>query len=284
MPTHPLRLSGLAAIADRFDGVLLDQWGVLHDGASAPPGAVAAVAALAGQGKRLVVLSNSARLGDDARDRLIALGYSAADFAGFVTSGETVRDMLRDRADPMFAGLGRSVLLIARESTLIDGADYRIARTPEEADFVLLGSNTAPELSLAADHASILALAAARGLPLICANPDRVGVTSAGLIEGPGTLAAFYASRGGTVRYIGKPYGEVYARARALLGGISPSRIIAIGDSLEHDVAGGRQAGILTGFIEGGIHAADLSDPAAATALFARFGVTPDFVLPRLAW
>jgi len=283
LPSGPTRLAGLAAIADRFDAAILDQWGVLHDGAKAPPGAVEAVAALAAAGKRMVVLSNSARFGSDARDRLIALGYPPEMFAGVVTSGETTYGMLRDRRDPLVAGLGRSVLLIAREPTLINGLEYRQADV-ENADFVLLGSSTAPEKSLAKDFAATLDRAAARGLPLICANPDRAGLAATGLIEGPGYLAAYYEKIGGTVRYLGKPYPEVYSRASALLDGVPARRIIAIGDSLEHDIAGGRRFGCLTAFVEAGIHAADLAAPDGFSRLCAHYGATPDFIIPKLLW
>ena len=44
-----------------LQGVLLDQYGVLHDGKKAYPGAVAAVEALAAAGRKLLVLSNSSR-------------------------------------------------------------------------------------------------------------------------------------------------------------------------------------------------------------------------------
>lgn len=284
MTSSSSRLAGLAQIADRFDAALLDQWGVLHDGAKAPPGAIEAVAALKKAGKRLVVLSNSARLGTDSASRLAALGFDPAAFAGFVTSGEAVRDMLRDRADPFFAGLGRNVLLIARDETLIAGLDYRAVPEPETADFVLLGSSTAPELSLAADHAPTLARAAERGLPLVCANPDRIGLAANGFIEGPGKLAAYYEALGGPVRYIGKPHVEVYARAAALVGSPPRERILTIGDSLEHDIAGGRAAGCRTVFVEAGIHAAEFAEPGGPARLYDRFGVTPDFILPRLLW
>jgi HAD superfamily hydrolase (TIGR01459 family) len=279
----PTRLAGLAAISDRFDAAILDQWGVLHDGAKAPPGAVEAVAAMVAAGKRLVVLSNSARFGSDSRDKLIALGYPPESFQGVVTSGENTYDLLRNRNDPLFAGLGRSVLLIAREPTLIEGLDYKVADA-ETADFVLLGSSTAPEKSLAKDFASMLDRAAARGLPLICANPDRAGLAATGLIEGPGFLAAYYEKIGGSVRYLGKPYPEVYNRASALLDGVPAGRIIAIGDSLEHDIAGGRRFGCLTAFVEAGIHAADLAKPDGLSRLCAHFGATPDFIIPKLLW
>ena len=175
------------------------------------------------------------------------------------------------------------MLLIAREPTLIEGLDYHVADV-ETADFVLLGSSTAPEMSLDRDYAALLDRAAARGLPLICANPDRVAVAATGLIEGPGTLAAYYEQRGGMVRYIGKPHPEVYARAMALLGGVPAARIIAVGDSLEHDIAGGRRAGCLTAFVEAGIHAADLAQPDGLSRLGARYGVMPDFTIPKLLW
>jgi ribonucleotide monophosphatase NagD (HAD superfamily) len=45
----------------RQQGVLLDQYGVLHDGRQAYPGAVAAVEALAASGRKLLIISNSSR-------------------------------------------------------------------------------------------------------------------------------------------------------------------------------------------------------------------------------
>jgi HAD superfamily hydrolase (TIGR01459 family) len=282
--SDPTRLTGLAAISDRFDAALLDQWGVLTDGAKAPAGAIEAVTAMAAAGKRLVVLSNSARFGSHSLEGLGRLGYDPALFAGVVTSGETVHDMLRDRSDPTIAGLGRAAYLVAREPTLIEGLDYRAVDSVEAADFILFGSSTSPEKSLAEDYAAILERAAARGLPAICANPDRVGVTATGFIEGPGFLAAYYEKAGGTVRYFGKPHPEVYARAFALLGGVPAGRVIAVGDSLEHDIAGGRRAGCLTILVEGGIHATDLAAPDGLARLRAHHGVTPDFTIPRLLW
>jgi HAD superfamily hydrolase (TIGR01459 family) len=277
----PTRLAGLSAIADRFDGAILDQWGVLYDGANVPPGAVDAVNAMARAGKRMVVLSNSARFSSDSRQRLAALGYDLDVFAGVITSGETVNAMLRDRSDPFFAALGKSVLLIARDDTLIAGLDYLIAESVETADFVLLGSSTAPEKSLAADYREILERAAARGLPLICANPDRVGVAATGFIEGPGALAAYYEAIGGQARYLGKPHPEAYAQAATILD-LPMDRVIAVGDSLEHDIAGGRVSGCMTVFVEAGIHAPDLPDGLAR--LCADYGATPDFVIPQLLW
>ncbi|HUH83534.1 MAG TPA: hypothetical protein VLX85_02935 [Stellaceae bacterium] len=57
-PVTMQRIGGVAGIADRFDLVVLDAWGVLNIGTEPIAGAAAAVAALRALGKRLLVLSN----------------------------------------------------------------------------------------------------------------------------------------------------------------------------------------------------------------------------------
>jgi ribonucleotide monophosphatase NagD (HAD superfamily) len=56
--------------------------------------------------------------------------------------------------------------------------------------------------------------------------------------------------------------------------------VLAVGDSLEHDIAGGRAAGCATLWLRGGIHTAERDD----AALYRRFSVQPDFVAERLTW
>ncbi len=62
------------------------------------------------------------------------------------------------------------------------------------------------------------------------------------------------------------------------------NRIIAVGDSLEHDIAGGHGAGCLTAFVEAGIHNAALKEDQGLSRLCAKYGVTPDFRIPKLVW
>jgi ribonucleotide monophosphatase NagD (HAD superfamily) len=72
--------------------------------------------------------------------------------------------------------------------------------------------------------------------------------------------------------------------ARAL--GAAPDRLLMVGDSLEHDIAGGHAAGWSTAFVEGGLHRARFAggDPAAALdALLAQEGApAPTYTLPLL--
>ena len=51
-------LSGFAPLADRYDGFVLDLWGVIHDGVNAFPHAVDCLRRLRNAGKRTLLLSN----------------------------------------------------------------------------------------------------------------------------------------------------------------------------------------------------------------------------------
>lgn len=62
--------------------MLLDQFGVLHDGKRAYPEAVAAVQRLADDGVSVYILSNSSRRSEVALQKIEALGFPRACFSG----------------------------------------------------------------------------------------------------------------------------------------------------------------------------------------------------------
>lgn len=78
-------------------------------------------------------------------------------------------------------------------------------------------------------------------------------LTPYGLMPAPGAIAALYEELGGQVTWIGKPYPSIYQHAAKLIG--DSKRILCIGDSAEHDVAGGRNAGFATLLIMTGVSA-----------------------------
>ncbi|MDX1542055.1 MAG: hypothetical protein R3349_11700, partial [Geminicoccaceae bacterium] len=102
----PILLDGLEEIRGRFDGLIVDQWGVLHDGSALIPAAVEALRRLREHGKRVVLLSNTGRRLTFNLERLRALGLDDGLVDGVVTSGETAWQMLRD-GDGVFGGFGR---------------------------------------------------------------------------------------------------------------------------------------------------------------------------------
>jgi ribonucleotide monophosphatase NagD (HAD superfamily) len=74
------------------------------------------------------------------------------------------------------------------------------------------------------------------------------------LVAMPGSLARYYASQGGEVRVMGKPSTVIYQMALDEMK-LDPADVVAIGDSMEHDIAGAASMSIDSIFIAGGIHA-----------------------------
>jgi ribonucleotide monophosphatase NagD (HAD superfamily) len=135
-------------------------------------------------------------------------------------------------------------------------------------------------------HRGDFEAAIARGLPLLCANPDIV-VDRGHVREWcAGALAQLYTSLGGTALYFGKPHAPIYDLARQRLGATGDlppdARILCVGDGPLTDVAGAAGAGLDCLFIAGGLAAAETGtppggqpDPARLDAYLAAEGFAP---------
>jgi HAD superfamily hydrolase (TIGR01459 family) len=278
----------LSELAPRYDGFILDLWGVIHDGAAPLPGAIECLAALRGQGKRVVLLSNAPRRSADVAARIARIGVPPL-YDHVMSSGEEAWQHLARREDPFYAQLGRRCLHIGseRDIGMREGLPLEFVERVGEAELIL---NTGPAGwdDRLEDYDAILQQARARDLPMICANPDRVVRYRGRLALCAGALAQRYEEWGGRVRWHGKPYPSIYETCLGLLGIGDRARILAIGDSLSTDIAGAAAAGLDSLLIIGGIHAGeftaadgtpDLERIAAALAALARRPVGVSAVL-----
>jgi HAD superfamily hydrolase (TIGR01459 family) len=289
-------LDGLHGLAPRYDAFLLDQFGVLHDGSTVYPGVVDCLEALKAAGKRVVILSNSGTRRAPNRQRLLDLGIAGDLYEDFVTSGEVTRAYLQSAPALLRAGgegtgpLRCLPLGGPSEGALLEGLDLIETASVEDADFVMVASfGLDPPPRRAFDD--LLARARGRGLTLVCANPDVKGVSPNGLIHAPGALAADYEAAGGRVVYIGKPHPLIYRHVLRSLAPLPPDRVLAVGDSLSHDIAGAHGVGVAAALVIEGIHHEDLGSPAEGdafrsrlAALERRYHARPDYLLRRLAW
>ena len=284
-----LAIPGLHSIADNFDYVLLDQWGTLHEGKSIFPKARDCVMRLRAASKHVLVLSNSGKRAASNRRRLAALGLPPDAYDGVLSSGEVTWKGLRERGRDPFMSLGHICFLIARDGdrSIVDGLNLDVAADVSAADFILLAGldDTASELEPWRDR---LTVAAQRGLPMLCANPDLLMFGATGLLPAPGALARFYETLGGKVAYVGKPHAPIFAAALEQLGDPDPRRVLMIGDSLDHDIAGARAAGLLTLLLSAGVHGAALGKlPDRAVAIRRLVGSDarmPHWTMTHLAW
>lgn len=289
-------LQGLRELAPECDALLLDQWGVLHDGHQAYPGAVDCLRRLRAAGKSIIILSNSGKSGADNARLIEAMGFERSLFDEVISAGDDARDAILSRDDPFHAALGPRCLLLSREADrrVADGLGLTVITDletgPEQADFVLLMSMDAPAQSVAGWE-PVLRRAAARGLPMVCGNPDIARVSRDGsLLEAPGLVARRYEALGGRVRLHGKPDARIYRTCRRHLPD-SARRIVAVGDSLHHDILGANGAGLPSVLVAGGVHRealgcafGELPDPARAAALFEEAGALPEMMVAAFVW
>ncbi|MEM9222616.1 MAG: TIGR01459 family HAD-type hydrolase [Pseudomonadota bacterium] len=267
------RIEGLSEIVENFDALLLDQFGVLHDGKRPFPDAVTCVKALAERQLPLVVLTNSGKRAHLNTKRLEALGFARSNFSAVLSSGEIVWRSLRSSLANGGLQAGTRVLVVARDAdrSVIDGLDLVDVTPGEDADLVVIVS--ADEQLSRSDYDNILAPLAERGVQAICANPDEVVYTANGQSFGPGQLASDYSDRGGYVEMVGKPALRFFRAALELLPLVSPERVLMVGDSPVHDIAGAQRAKLTTLLVEGGVQAG-----------LVQGGIQPTYTISAFRW
>ncbi len=284
--------AGIGSDADAYDAVLLDLWGVVHNGKAPFPEAMACMRALRAQGRRIVLLSNAPRRADRVAGALAEMGVARQAYDLLLTSGDATHDALAKRDDPWHAALGRVFYHLGpeRDWGLLDDLDYRRVYDLAEADFILDTGFFDDETETPEDYRDRLENGLKAGLPMVCANPDLNVFRGERRIPCAGALAALYEDLGGDVRYHGKPHPRIYGMVAAALGDPAPERVLMVGDSLRTDIAGAKSAGFRSVFVASGIHQDELHHPDgsldrdACTGLITAQGVYPDAVMDRLRW
>jgi HAD superfamily hydrolase (TIGR01459 family) len=281
-------LKDFAPLAGRYQGFLIDVWGVLYDGGKLFPGVLDALAKMKSQNAIIVFLSNSPQRSSVVGDRLRAIGLGDDLYDGILTSGESVYQSLQ-KADHLH---GQKIYCLGQLDTTwltcIPTDRYELVQTPDLADMILVSEIYETQQDLDA-VAALLPPLVAKGLPMICPNPDLVVQHNGHAHFCPGALAARYEDLGGKVEYHGKPHAPIYDGALEILGIEDRRTVLGIGDGLHTDIAGANAAGIDSVLITGGIHNQDVStgwgqmpDPAQTQNLLSRQPHQPTYVIPAL--
>jgi HAD superfamily hydrolase (TIGR01459 family) len=279
-------IEGLSAIAARYDAILCDIWGVLHNGRHAFPPASEALAAFRRRGGAVVLVSNAPRPNASILRQVLRLGVSPDAFDSIVTSGDVAIGLIAERVAAPVHHIGPE-----RDLALFEAAAARAGARPvlvglEEASYVMCTGLFDDTVETPDDYAECLRAMAARGLTLICANPDLVVHRGAELIYCAGALAQAYEALGGKTIYAGKPHAPIYdaalvAAGAALKAPFAHSRVLAIGDAMRTDIAGAAGVGLDALFVTAGIHRDALHGSDASVAdeelqsLFAREKLWP---------
>lgn len=270
----------LSSLIDRYDAIISDIWGVVHNGERATASACDALVRARKAGKSVVLLSNAPRPNPSVRAQLDSLNVPRDAYDAIVTSGDLTRAVLE--ADPWawIHHIGPE-----RDAPLFEGLDLTFT-TPDEADLCVVTGLVDDEVEQASDYDSVLALLYEHEVPMACANPDLIVERGERLIPCAGAIADRYLSMGGEATFYGKPHAVAYEAALSKLDSVAGrtidrSRVLCIGDAIRTDIVGARDAGLQSLFLGGGIHAKALGgasqtvDEGALAALFRQGRVAP---------
>jgi HAD superfamily hydrolase (TIGR01459 family) len=281
-------LRGLREVAARYDGYILDLWGVLHNGQAPMPYAIEALAELKRAGKRVTILSNAPRRAALVEKRMNEIGIPVGLYDHVHSSGEEAWQHLQRRDDPFYAGLGLCCFHIGppRDENMVEGVGLRRVASVDDADFILNTGPGSQESQRIEDFEPMLQAAKRRDLKMVCANPDLVVAYGDKLYLCGGAIAQRYEEMGCKVRWHGKPHPEIYETTLQLLGIADKRRILSIGDSLRTDIAGANAAGIDSLWVLTGIHAGEIpaATPERLAAHVAHHRATPTAAIDYFRW
>ncbi len=288
--------TGLGELAGRYDVLLCDLWGVMHDGRRALPEAVEAATRFRQAGGTVVFVTNSPRPRESVLAQIAAFGVPDGAFDALVTSGDvTIAAIAAEGRRPLHhIGPPRDLELfeaVHRRS----GTAPRLGALPE-AELVVVTGLFDDRTETPRDYKDTLAAMRARDVVMICANPDIVVHIGETLVHCAGALAEAYAAIGGRTLLAGKPHAPIYAAALALAEAArgrpaERARVLAVGDGLVTDGAGAAREGVDFLLVTSGIHRDEFhpdpdvsrEGPRYADRL-AALASPPRYAMPSLCW
>lgn len=285
-------ITALSEVSASYDALFVDLWGCVHNGVTAIPSAVTALQAYRKNGGKVILVTNSPRPRANVAKQLVHFKVPHDAYDAIATSGDSARYA-------MYRGVVGSQVWHYGPVTdsrffdpleiLENPVDITRVELEEASGIVCTGpfdAQAAPET-----WRPNLENALARGLKLLCANPDIV-VDRGEIREWcAGAVAKMYTEMGGESLYFGKPHAPIYDLARRRLhklgDTIPDNRILAIGDGILTDVKGAIDEGIDSLFITGGLAAAETKtviqpDEAALTEFLKIQNYVPTFTTGHL--
>jgi len=275
-------------ISARYDALLCDIWGVYHNGLRPYDAAMDALRRFRAKGGLVVLLTNAPRPWTAVRAQLDGMGAPGDSYDAIVSSGDAAKAAVAS------GRWGRRVHHIGapKDEPFFEGAD--IERVPlDEAEAIVCTGLFDDDTETPQDYADTIAAGVAKGLKLLCANPDIVVDKGDRRIFCAGAIAEAYKDAGGEAIYFGKPHLPIYDLAREVLEEkagrpIDKARILAVGDGVKTDVAGADAAGLDSVFIVGGLAAAEIGrrdgrpDPDRLRAFLQANQVFPRYAMDQL--
>ncbi len=241
----------LREIVDKYETFFIDAYGVLVDVKGALPFAQDFLNFLEQSGKEFFILTNGSSLRPDQTAQSYLRRGIKVDEARIISSGMIARHWLKEASlqDKGFVVLGPSSSYYIVE----EACAHVLPITAQDADGIIITDQSGYDMVEAVDNAvNIVKRRRSQGKEtiLLLANPDILYPASDGAVGFTSGLVAFMIERCLQVLYgvdapsfvrLGKPCAPIYDYAKNVAKG---QKMLMIGDQIDTDVVGARNAGM----------------------------------------
>ena len=248
----------ITEIISKYKVILCDVWGVLHNGKDLFENAVESLLKYSKSGGYIVLITNAPRPSIDVIKQLNQMGLNKNCYNLIVSSGDVTRFWLQSLNKTSLYHLGPE-----RDKSIFLDLDINFSNS-KNCQSVLCTGLYNDETDILDDYNDLMNLFLSKKIVMHCANPDLTVIRGDKTILCAGSLAEYYANKGGQVKYFGKPFEYIYEFAIKEVNKnnnfkVKKSEILAIGDGLKTDILGAGNFGIDSFFIINGVHKNELN-------------------------
>lgn len=286
-------------IAENFDVLLFDNYGVVTFGHGISESVLRQMERLKEMGKTIIILSNSSASVAASETKYASKGLlKGVHYDKILTSGEYASEIVRRGKLPvkgkkMFvfgtANFGRP------EDKLPDmfkGTGYTVVDNLSEADFIYCGvpQINGEDRTVLEDFIPKIKECLDSGLTMVCSNPDWRANEGGRFVVRSGLISKVYNELGGNTIVFGKPGSGMYNVALRGLK-VSKDKVLMVGDTLRTDILGAVHAGIKSCLVvEGGMTEYTLKERGREVTManvvglaYQDEGIVPDYICERVS-
>ena len=232
----PIKINNFSEVYEKYDSVICDIWGVIHNGHKLFRSSVDCLYKLKNMGYPIILVSNAPRPGEEIKLMLKNMGLEKNCYDKIITSGDLTQKILND------GSLGHNCYHIGpdRDLKIFEGVGVKRVSF-DKSDFIFITGLFNDEEEDENTYLPLLKESKERRLKLLCANPDIWVQRGNDLIPCAGAISKKYESIGGEVINIGKPFKPIFDEAIKnieVLGKGKCASTIVIGDGIDTDIKG----------------------------------------------
>ena len=245
-------------ISDKYDAVICDLWGCLHNGVKSFPAALRALEDFKASNGKVILVTNAPRPIANVEYQIASLGIKKIHYNMLLTSGELtsnyVNKICKNKLSIFHVG-GKRHHSIYKEMIKEKKVSIEVENIVD-ADLIVCTEPFDPSKDQLSDYENILRAGIAKNLTLLCANPDLVVDVGDKREMCAGSLALMYEEMGGKVIYFGKPHNNIYQDVYSFLNKVDKPEagsILCIGDGLNTDIRGANNEKLDSLLVVGGL-------------------------------